>query len=94
MREYLLYIDGGWRKGGGGATTAVSPSSGEAFATVADADPADVASAVAGAGAAWPGWAGASAFERSDCCDVGGRFAMEAFTEPKTVVYPAPQLRA
>lgn len=64
-REYLLYIDGGWRQGGGGATTAVSPSSGEPFATVADADPADVASAVAAAGAAWPGWAGASAFERA-----------------------------
>jgi succinate-semialdehyde dehydrogenase/glutarate-semialdehyde dehydrogenase len=23
---------------------------------------------------------------------VGGRFAMEAFTEPKTILYPAPQL--
>ena len=24
---------------------------------------------------------------------VGGRFAMEAFTEPKTILYPAPHLR-
>ena len=47
MREHLLYIDGRWRKGGGGTADATSPSSGETFASVAVADSADVGEAVA-----------------------------------------------
>src|SRR5580704_1478694 len=35
MQEYLLYIDGAWRLGGAGSAAAVSPSSGETFATLA-----------------------------------------------------------
>ncbi len=60
MREHLLYIDGKWRAGGAGTTLATSPSSGETFAQVAVADPADVDAAVAAAAAAWPAWAGTS----------------------------------
>jgi succinate-semialdehyde dehydrogenase/glutarate-semialdehyde dehydrogenase len=69
MREHLLYIGGGWRKGSAGTTEAVSPSSGEPFATLAVAGPDDVGDAVTAAAAAWPGWARASAFERADWCD-------------------------
>jgi acyl-CoA reductase-like NAD-dependent aldehyde dehydrogenase len=69
MREYLLQVGGGWRKGGGGVTTAVSPSSGETFATLAVADRADVDDAVTAAAAAGPGWAGRSAFERAAWCE-------------------------
>lgn len=68
MREHQLYIGGGWRKGGGTAT-AVSPSSGEVFATLAVADPADVGAAVTAAAAAWPAWSRWSAFERAGWCD-------------------------
>ena len=68
MREHLLYLDGGWRSGGAGTAAAVSPSSGETFATVAVASPADVDDAVAAAGAAWPSWAALPVFERAACC--------------------------
>jgi succinate-semialdehyde dehydrogenase/glutarate-semialdehyde dehydrogenase len=69
MREYLLYIDGAWRAGGAGAAAAVSPSSGETFATVAVASPVDVDDAVRAAAAAWPEWDGLSAFERAGWCE-------------------------
>ena len=69
MREHLLYIDSGWRPGGGGAAAAVSPSSGETFASVAAGSPADVDDAVAAARAAWPAWAAASPFDRARCCE-------------------------
>jgi len=69
MREHLLYIDGRWRKGGGGTADATSPSSGETFASVAVADSADVGEAVAAALRAWPQWARASAFERAAWCE-------------------------
>jgi acyl-CoA reductase-like NAD-dependent aldehyde dehydrogenase len=73
MREYLLHIGGSWRAGGAGVAAAVSPSSGERFASVAVAGPADVDAAVAAAGAAHPGWAGLSAFERAAwCAEVAG----------------------
>ena len=49
MSEHLLYIGGAWRHGGGGTIPAVSPSSGEPFATVAMADRGDVDAAVAAA---------------------------------------------
>ncbi len=37
-----MYVGGQWRKGGGGTDTAVSPSSGQAFAQVSLGSPADV----------------------------------------------------
>ena len=73
MREYLLYIDGAWRSGGAGSAAAISPSSGETFATVAVASPVDVDDAVRAAAAAWPEWAGASAFERAGWFEQGHR---------------------
>jgi acyl-CoA reductase-like NAD-dependent aldehyde dehydrogenase len=69
MRDYLLYIDGAWRSGGAGSAAAMSPSSGQAFATVAVASPEDADDAVRSAAQAWPEWAGASAFERASWCD-------------------------
>jgi acyl-CoA reductase-like NAD-dependent aldehyde dehydrogenase len=69
MREHLLYIDGSWRGGMGGTAAAVSPSSGETFARLAVAGPADVDDAVRAAAAAWPSWAGASAFDRAHWCE-------------------------
>jgi acyl-CoA reductase-like NAD-dependent aldehyde dehydrogenase len=69
MAEYLLYIDGEWRGGRGGTAEAVSPSSGERFATVAVGGPADVDDAVRAAAAAWPAWSAASAFERAAWCE-------------------------
>ena len=68
MPEYLLYTDGAWRGGRGGTADAVSPSSGETFATVAVGDPADVDDAVRAAAGAWPAWSAASAFERAAWC--------------------------
>ena len=68
MSEHLLYIGGAWRHGGGGTIPAVSPSSGEPFATVAMADRGDVDAAVAAAQSAWPAWAALSAFERAQWC--------------------------
>ncbi len=65
MREHLLFIGGGWRKGGAGTAAAISPSSGQEFAATAVADPADVGDAVGAAVAAWPDWARASAFDRA-----------------------------
>jgi acyl-CoA reductase-like NAD-dependent aldehyde dehydrogenase len=68
MREHLLLIGGSWRPGRAGAAAAISPSSGQTFATVAVADPADVGEAVAAAAAAAPSWAARSAFERAAWC--------------------------
>ena len=69
MQEHLLYIGGQWRPGGAGTAWAESPSSGEAFASVAIGDRGDIDAAVAAASAAWPAWAGASAFERAAWCE-------------------------
>jgi acyl-CoA reductase-like NAD-dependent aldehyde dehydrogenase len=69
MQEHLLYVGGVWRPGGAGQAAAVSPSSGETFARVAVASLADVDDAVGAAAAAWPSWAGASAFERAAWCE-------------------------
>ena len=69
MQEHLLYIGGSWRPGGAGTAVAESPSSGEAFATVAVGSAADVDAAVAAASAAWPAWASASAFDRAGWCE-------------------------
>jgi succinate-semialdehyde dehydrogenase/glutarate-semialdehyde dehydrogenase len=69
MREHLLYIDGRWRPGRAPAAAAMSPSTGEQFATVAVADAADAEDAVAAAAAAWPAWAAASPFDRAAACE-------------------------
>jgi len=69
MREYMLYAGGGWHRGRGGTAPATSPSTGEVFASVAVADPADVDGAVRAARGAWPSWAGLSAFDRAAWCD-------------------------
>jgi len=69
VREYGIYIGGGWRPGGSGTAEAVSPSTGEAFATVAVGDQADVAAAVVAAAAASGAWAAVSAFERAEACE-------------------------
>jgi len=68
VREYLICVGGAWREGRAGSAPAVSPATGEAFASVAVASPADVDDAVAAAGAAGPAWAALSAFERAACC--------------------------
>ncbi len=69
MQEYQLHIGGEWRPGSGGTARAESPSSGEAFASVAVGNAGDVDAAVAAASAAWPAWAGASAFDRAGWCE-------------------------
>jgi acyl-CoA reductase-like NAD-dependent aldehyde dehydrogenase len=69
MQDYQLLIGGQWRAGRDAAAPAVSPSSGETFATVATADAADVDDAVRAAARAWPAWAASSAFERAAWCE-------------------------
>ena len=69
MQEHLLYVGGSWRAGGAGTAPAVSPSSGEEFASVAVGNAGDGDAAVAAASAAWPDWAGASAFDRAAWCE-------------------------
>src|SRR5258708_21155240 len=72
VREHRLYVGGSWRSGGGGTAEAVSPSTGEMFATVAVADQADVNAAVVAAASAFGEWAATSAFDRAAAC---GRIA-------------------
>jgi acyl-CoA reductase-like NAD-dependent aldehyde dehydrogenase len=69
MQEHLLYIGGRFRPGGAGTAQAESPSSGEEFASVAVGSAGDIDAAVAAASAAWPAWAGASAFDRAAWCE-------------------------
>ncbi len=69
MREHRLYIGGNWRPGGGGTAAAVSPSTGEQFATVAIADLADVNAAVSAAASAFGEWSALSAFDRAAACE-------------------------
>jgi acyl-CoA reductase-like NAD-dependent aldehyde dehydrogenase len=68
VREYLICVGGTWREGHAGTAPAVSPATGEEFASVAIASTADVDDAVAAAGAAAPAWAALSAFERAASC--------------------------
>jgi acyl-CoA reductase-like NAD-dependent aldehyde dehydrogenase len=68
VREYLLCVGGTWRAGRAGGAAAISPSSGEQFASVAVADRADVDDAVAAASAAGPAWAALSPFDRAAAC--------------------------
>ena len=69
MDEYLLFIGGEWRPGRTPAVSATSPATGQDFASVATADPADVDDAVRAAAAAQPGWAAQSAFDRAAWCE-------------------------
>jgi succinate-semialdehyde dehydrogenase/glutarate-semialdehyde dehydrogenase len=69
VREHQLYIAGSWRAGGGGTAAAVSPSTGEQFATVAVGDVADVDVAVEAAAAAFAGWSAMSPFDRAAACE-------------------------
>jgi succinate-semialdehyde dehydrogenase/glutarate-semialdehyde dehydrogenase len=69
MDEYLLFIGGEWRPGRSPAVSATSPATGQDFASVATADPADVDDAVRAAAAAQPGWAAQSAFDRAAWCE-------------------------
>jgi succinate-semialdehyde dehydrogenase/glutarate-semialdehyde dehydrogenase len=67
-----VFIGGKWVSGAGGEMPAVSPSSGETFATVGVADAAQATRAVEAAAAAWPGWGATSAFERAEVCALLG----------------------
>jgi acyl-CoA reductase-like NAD-dependent aldehyde dehydrogenase len=69
VREHRLYIAGNWRPGGGGTAAAVSPSTGEQFATVAVADLADVDAAASAAASAFGEWSALSAFDRAAACE-------------------------
>jgi succinate-semialdehyde dehydrogenase/glutarate-semialdehyde dehydrogenase len=68
LRDYLICVGGTWQEGRAGTMPAVSPASGQQFASVAVASPADVDDAVAAAAAAAPSWAALSAFDRAACC--------------------------
>jgi acyl-CoA reductase-like NAD-dependent aldehyde dehydrogenase len=68
MRDYMICVGGTWREGRAGRMPAVSPATGQEFASVAVASAADVDDAVAAAGTAGPAWAALSAFERAACC--------------------------
>ena len=69
MDEHLLYIGGQWRAGRLAPDPATSPATGETFASVAAAGPADVDDAVRAAARAWPDWAARSPFERAAWCE-------------------------
>ena len=61
-----MYIDGEWCDAAGGATTeATSPATGESLGPVAWGGREDAQRAIAAAGAAFPAWAGRTAFERA-----------------------------
>jgi len=69
VRKHRLYIAGNWRAGGGGTAAAVSPSTGEQFATVAVADLTDVDAAVEAAASAFADWSASSPFDRAAACE-------------------------
>ena len=53
---FRLYIDGDWRKAGGGDFETANPATGRPLARIGMADAADVDAAVSAARAAQPGW--------------------------------------
>jgi acyl-CoA reductase-like NAD-dependent aldehyde dehydrogenase len=66
-KDYGVYSGGRWCPALSGAGDAAhNPATGEVVATVARGGAADVDRAVAGARAAWPAWARASAFDRAE----------------------------
>jgi succinate-semialdehyde dehydrogenase/glutarate-semialdehyde dehydrogenase len=63
----VLYINGEWREASGGATFEVTdPATGRVLERVADATRADAAEAIAAAEAAFAGWSGLTAYQRSE----------------------------
>ena len=61
-----MFIDGEWRDALGGATVeATSPATGESLGPVAEGGREDARAAIAAAAAAFPAWAGRTAFERA-----------------------------
>jgi len=68
VRDYRLLI-GGELEPGASSAPAVSPSSGETFATVGVADLAQVDRAVRAAALAFPVWAAVTPFERAAWCE-------------------------
>ena len=75
MSEHVrMWIGGAWVDAEDGATfEATSPSTGEVIGTVPKGTRADAGRAISAAQAAWPGWAGLSAFERAE-----GLFELQA----------------
>ena len=65
-RPASLFVNGAFRPASGGdRLSVVDPSTGEPFAEIACADPADVEVAVAAATAAFPSWARLAGSERA-----------------------------
>jgi len=64
-RPAPLFIGGAFRPAGGAPIAVIDPSTGQPFAEVAAASPADVDAAVAAAVAAFPGWARRAGAERA-----------------------------
>ncbi len=63
----MLYIDGEWRSAASGATFDVTdPATGEVLEKVADGGGEDAADAIAAAAKAFDGWAGLTAYQRSE----------------------------
>ena len=61
-----MFIDGEWCDAASGATVeATSPATGESLGPVAEGDREDARRAIGAAGAAFPGWAGRTGFERA-----------------------------
>lgn len=63
--EGALWVDGTWRRAGGGTRDAVEPATGKVLGQVGLAAPADVTEAASGAAAAQATWAAAPYFERA-----------------------------
>src|SRR3954447_11249797 len=62
-----MFVDGEWRDAASGATTeATSPATGESLGPVAEGGREDARRAIAGANAAFPGWAARTGFERAE----------------------------
>jgi lactaldehyde dehydrogenase/glycolaldehyde dehydrogenase len=65
--KYSLFIDGEWVASSGDARLdVINPATGEKFATVADANDADIDRAVDAAAKAFPAWSRRTAVERAD----------------------------
>ena len=63
----MLYIDGQWRAAASGATFAVTdPATGKVLDHVADGGAADARAAIEAAARAFDGWAGLTAYQRSE----------------------------
>ena len=62
--EVALFLEGGWREGGGGRREVIDPSTERAVGSVSLADDSDLDSALAFADRAFPAWAATPAHER------------------------------